>query len=205
MESYGILVKNDKIIIDPEIIFIIKNYKIPKTLVQLRAFIKLIGCYKKFIRDFAKIMRPLAFYLTTKNLNKQQKINLDSTALIFFKRLKNLFQEQIELYQPNFDKPFELINEENDFSLGAILSQNTNPIIFISRILNPRELTYTKDEKEILNIIWALHKLRSYAKNGVKLTIYTNFPNLKQWISEESPNFKMEKWRKALIKVSIPI
>lgn len=185
---------------DLEKIAIIQDYGIPRTLEQLRSFIKLTGRYKGFIRNYAKIMRPLTIQLTIKNINNKIEIDLGPAALVAFKEIKNVFQKQIKLHQPDFSKPFELIIETSNFTFGAILSQDRHPITFISRILSPTEFNYTTNEKEILNIVWALQKLKNYANNEVNLTIYTNFQNLKHWISEENPNTKLEEWRKKLLR-----
>lgn len=201
IEFLGHIIKHGKITVDPEKIATIRDYEIPKNLKQLRSFLGLAGYYRKFIKDYAKITKPLTLHLKHENglikANQSKKIaiNLDQAALDAFKQIKILIQERIELFQPDFNKPFELTTDASNFALGAVLSQNRNPITFISRNLNPTEQNYATNEKEILAIVWALQKLRNYLYGTANLTIYTDHQSLTNSISEKNPNTKLKRWK----------
>lgn len=201
IEFLGHIIKHEKITVDPEKIATIRDYKIPKTLKQLRSFLGLAGYYRKFIKDYAKITKPITLYLRGENgqvkANKSSKIevNLDQNAIDAFEKIKILLQEKIELYQPNFEKPFELTTDSSNFAIGAVLSQNRHPITFISRTLSPTEQNYATNERELLAIVWALQKLRNYLYGIADLTIYTDHQSLIHSISEKNPNTKLKKWK----------
>lgn len=91
MESSGIVIEKDKITIEPKITTPIENYGVPKTFEQLRSFIKLVACYKKFIGNFAKILGPLTFHSAIPNHDKNHETNLNPVALFAFNRLKSIF------------------------------------------------------------------------------------------------------------------
>lgn len=129
------------------------------------------------------------------NQSNKIAINLDESALNAFKKIKLLLQEQIELYQPDYSKPFELTTDASNFALGAVLSQNRHPITFISRTLNKTEQNYATNKKEILAIVWALQKLRNYLYGVANLTIYTDHQSLIYSISEKNPNTKLKRWK----------
>lgn len=114
-------------------------------------------------------------------------VTLDNAALEAFERIKKLLQEQIELYQPDFEKPFELTTDASNFAIGAVLSQDRHPITFISRTLPTTEQNYATNEKEILAIAWALQKLRNYLYGVSDLTIYTDHQTLVHSIPEKIP------------------
>lgn len=168
IEFLGHIIKHNKISVDPVKIATIRDYTEPKTLKQLRSFLGLSGYYRRFIKNYAKITKPLTVHLQGENglvkANKSSKIKikLDQRAFEAFEKIKELLQEEIELYQPDFNKPFELTTDASDFALGAVLSQNKHPITLISRTLNQTEQNYAANEKEILAIVWALQKPRKH-------------------------------------------
>lgn len=171
----------------------------PKTLKQLRSFLGLFGYYRKFIKDYAKITKPLTLFprceigmVKVKQSNKV-KIVLDQNAIDAFKKIRELLQKQVELYQPDYSKPFDLTTHSSNFAIGAILSQNKHPIKFISRTLTKTERNYATNEKEILAIVWALKKLRNYLYGMADLTIYTDHQSLIHSISEKNSNTKLKR------------
>lgn len=201
IEFLGHIIKHNKISVDPEKIATIRDYEIPRTLKQLRSFLGLAGYYRKFIKDYAKITKPLTIHLRGENglvkANRSSKIeiNLDQAAIDAFGRIKILLQEKVELYQPDYTKPFELTTDASNFAVGAVLSQDRHPITFISRTLNSTEQNYATNEKEILAIVWALQKLRNYLYGIADLTIYTDHQSLVYSISEKNPNTKLKRWK----------
>lgn len=200
-EFLGHIIKHGKITVDPEKIKTIREYQIPKTLKQLRSFLGLAGYYRKFIKDFAKIAKPLTIHLQTESGMVKAKqsgrvpVTLDHAALEAFEKLKTLLQEQIELYQPDYNKAFELTTDASNYAIGAVLSQDRHPITFISRTLTTTEQNYATNEKEILAIVWALQKLRNYLYGVAELTIYTDHQSLIHSISEKNPNTKLKRWK----------
>lgn len=201
IEFLGHIIKNGRITVDPQKIEAMQNYPIPKTLKELRSFLGLTGYYRKFIANYAKIVKPLTIHLRGENgqVNKNQSakitIKLDEAAIDAFDQIKQKLCERVELYQPNFDKPFELTTDSSNFAIGAVLSQGKQPIMFISRTLNQTEQNYATNEKELLAIVWALQKLRNLLYGIANLTIYTDHQSLKYSISEKNPNSKLKRWK----------
>lgn len=68
-------------------------------------------------------------------------------------------QEQMELFQPDYSKSFELTTDASNTAIGGVLSQQGKPITFISRTLSKPELDLATNEKELLAIVWALNTL----------------------------------------------
>lgn len=201
VEFLGHIIKNGRITVDPKKTETIRNYPIPKTLKELRSFLGLTGYYRKFIMDYAKIVKPLTIHLRGengqigKNHSAKVAINLDETAINSLEQIKQKLCEKIELYQPDFSKPFELVTDSSNFAIGAVLSQQRHPITFISRTLNRTEQNYATNEKELLAIVWALQKLRNFLYGIADLTIYSDHQSLKYSISEKNPNSKLKRWK----------
>lgn len=201
VEFLGHIIKNGRITVDPQKTETIQKYPIPKTLKELRSFLGLTGYYRKFIRDYAKIVKPLTIHLrgengqVGKNHSAKIVIELDEAAIDSFDQIKQKLCEHVELYQPNFDKPFELTTDSSNFAIGAVLSQGRHPITFISRTLSQTEQNYATNEKELLAIVWALQKLRNFLYGIANLTIYSDHQSLKYSISEKNPNSKLKRWK----------
>lgn len=200
IEYLGHVITHKKITVDPAKIATIRDYEVPKTLKQLRSFLGLTSYYRKFLKDYAKISKPLTIHLrdhgqVKANQSSKVKIELDEAALAAMQKVKLLLQEKVELYQPDFNKPFELTTDASNFAIGAVLSQDRHPITFISRTLSVTEQNYATNEKELLAIVWALQKLRNYLYGIADLTIYTDHQSLIYSISERNPNSKLKRWK----------
>lgn len=178
IEYLGYVICNGKITVDSKKIETIKNYVVPKTVKQLRSFLGLAGCFRKFIRNYAHISKPLTIHLQGENSkvdakhSKNAKIDLDEMAIAAFEEIKTKLQENIELFQPDYNKPFDLITDASNVAVGAVLEQNKKPIIFISRTLSESERSLATNEKELLAIVWALQTLRNYLYGIADVTAY---------------------------------
>lgn len=211
IEFLGHIITHGKITVDPNKVATIRDYAVPKTLKELRSFLGLSGYYRKFIKDYAKITKPLTIHLrgdhgrVRAGQSGKVPITLDKTALDAMEKIKLLLQEKVELYQPDFNKPFELTTDASNFAIGGVLSQERHPITFISRTLSPTEQNYATNEKELLAIVWALQKLRNYLYGIANLVIYTDHQSLIYSISEQNPNTKLKRWKNLIAEYGAEI
>lgn len=139
---------------------------------ELKSFLGMTSNYRKFIRDYARVAKPLTtitrgeFSKVKSNQSKRVPIKLNEEALQAFSDLKSILSSSEVLAFPNFNKPFHLTTDASIYASGAVLSQEEQgrdkPIAFISRSLNKTEENYATNEKEMLAIVWALDNLRSY-------------------------------------------
>lgn len=184
--SEGLKPNNDKI-------DAVLKYPIPQTTTDIKSFLGLIGYYRKFIKDFAKITRPL-----TACLKKGKKIVLNEEYVNSFETCKKLLTNAPLLQFPDFDKPFVLTTDASNFAIGAVLSQGTigsdKPVAYASRTLSDTESRYSTIEKELLAVIWAVKHFRPYLY-GKKFTIYTDHRPLAWLYSLKEPNSKLTRWR----------
>lgn len=149
----GHIISGDGIKPNPMKISVIKNFPIPKTQKEIKQFLGLTGFYRKFIKDYAKLAKPM-----TNCLKKGNKVNPFNPEYInAFNKLKLLISTDPILIYPNFDKTFYLTTDASNFAIGAVLSQDGHPICYASRTLNEHEINYSVIEKELLAIVWALN------------------------------------------------
>nr|GFC61404.1 reverse transcriptase domain-containing protein [Tanacetum cinerariifolium] len=107
------------------------------------------GFYRRFIKDFSKISRPM-----THLLEKNSPFIFSNECIQAFRTLKDKLTEAPILIAPNRDKPFELMCDASDFVVGAVLGQRIDkhfrPIHYASKTINQAEANYTTTEKEML-------------------------------------------------------
>nr|GFC28204.1 hypothetical protein [Tanacetum cinerariifolium] len=99
-----------------------------------------------------------------------------------FRTLKDKLTEASILIAPNWDQPFELMCDANDYAVGAVLGQRIEnhfrPIHYASKTMNQAEANYTTTKKEMLAVVYAFEKFRSYLIMN-KSIVYTDRSALK--------------------------
>lgn len=190
----GHVVTEDGIKPNPLKIEAVKNFPIPKTRKEIKQFLGLLGYYRKFISNFAKLTKPM-----TKCLKKGQVINLeDKEYRQSFENSKKLLINAPILQYPDFSKQFIVTTDASNFAIGAVLSQNINgkdmPIAYASRTLNQHEINYSATEKELLGIVWSVKYFRPYVY-GTKFKIRTDHRPLTWLMNLKDPNSKLMRWR----------
>jgi len=171
----------------------ILEFPIPKTQREIKSYLGLLGYYRKFIKDFAELTKPM-----TKCLKKNARIDLNEEYVESFEKSKDLLVNFPILQYPDFNKEFILTTDASNFALGAVLSQGIigqdRPIAFASRTLNETETKYSTIEKELLAIVWAVKYFRPYLY-GTKFTIVTDHKPLIWLFSLKDPSSKLTRWR----------
>lgn len=192
VEYLGHIVTNNGILPDPKKISSIKKYPKPRTVKEIQAFLGLVGYYRRFIKNFAEIAKPL-----TELTKKDVKFNWDSTQEEAFQTLTNSLCCEPVLKYPDFTQPFILSTDASLIAIGAVLSQLYNgqehPVAFASRQLNKAERNYSTTERELLALVWATKYFRCYLY-GRKFTVVTDHAALKWMLSLKDPSSRLTRW-----------
>ncbi|WZZ34801.1 hypothetical protein YC2023_018202 [Brassica napus] len=164
----------------------------PKTVKDIRSFLGHAGFYRRFIKDFSKIARPL-----TKLLCKEIIFNFDEECLEAFKKLKEELTSAPIVQPPDWSLPFEIMCDASDYAVGAVLGQKkdkkTHVIYYASRTLDEAQAKYSTTEKELLAIIFAFEKFRSYLV-GSKVTVYTDHAALRHLLAKKDAKPRLLRW-----------
>lgn len=178
---------------NPAKIEAVTKYPIPKTQKEIKSFLGLIGFYRKFIPDCAKIVSPI-----TKCLKKGSKINIhDPEYIQAFNQCKELICNAPVLAYPDFEKKFTLTTDASGVSIASVLSQSGHPIAYYSRTLNSAERNYSTIERELLAIVDSTKHFRPYLF-GQKFTVETDHNPL-VWLSKISDeNMRLARWKARL-------
>lgn len=202
VEYLGFVVSKDGIRTCPDKVEAITNFPQPVNLFQVRSFLGMAGYYRQFITDFASIAKPLTDILKGENgsvsAQRSKKVPVDFTSeqLASFNKLRLvLASDDVILHYPDFTKPFDLTTDASSSGLGAVLSQNKRPITMISRTLKDPEMDYATNERELLAIVWAIKRLRSYLYGVRHLKIFSDHQPLIFSISDKNTNAKLKRWK----------
>ncbi|XP_048601526.1 uncharacterized protein LOC125580669 [Brassica napus] len=164
----------------------------PKTVKDIRSFLGHAGFYRRFIKDFSKIARPL-----TKLLCKEIIFNFDEECLEAFKKLKEELTSAPIVQPPDWSLPFEIMCDASDYAVGAVLGQKkdkkTHVIYYASRTLDEAQAKYSTTEKELLAIVFAFEKFRSYLV-GSKVTVYTDHAALRHLLAKKDAKPRLLRW-----------
>nr|GFB94494.1 reverse transcriptase domain-containing protein [Tanacetum cinerariifolium] len=104
--------------VDKAKIEVISKLPHPTTVKGIRSFLGHAGFYRRFIKDFSKISRPM-----TRLLEKNSPFIFSNECIQAFRNLKDKLTEASILIAPNWDQPFELMCDASDFAVGAVLGQ----------------------------------------------------------------------------------
>ncbi|XP_071933957.1 uncharacterized protein [Coffea arabica] len=151
-----------------------------------------LGFYRRFIKDFSKIVKPLCDLLC-----KDSPFQFDDNCLVAFERLKKELISVPIITSPDWSLPFELMCDASDYAVGAVLGQKKegrlHVIYYASKLLNEAQLNYATTEKELLAVIFALDKFRSYLV-GSKVIIYTDHSALKYLLHKKDAKPRLIRW-----------
>ena len=137
----------------------IKEFPMPETYTQVRAFCGLARHYRCFIKGFMHLVHPL-YDILDKEV-KMGPVTLPSEAQEVVRLLKSKIQSAPVLVFPNFDKPFLLETDASKEGLGVVLSQKQedgcyHPMAFGSHSLTPSEQNYHSSKLEFLVLKWSI-------------------------------------------------
>uniref|UniRef100_A0A0D3D3J8 Reverse transcriptase RNase H-like domain-containing protein n=2 Tax=Brassica TaxID=3705 RepID=A0A0D3D3J8_BRAOL len=142
--------------------------------------------------DFSKIARPL-----TRLLCKEAAFHFDEECMEAFKNLKNALISAPIVQPPDWDLPFEIMCDASDFAVGAVLGQKrdkkSHVIYYASRTLDEAQAKYSTTEKELLAIVFAFEKFRSYLV-GSKVTVYTDHAALRHLLAKKDAKPRLLRW-----------
>lgn len=141
----------------------------PKTLKALRGF---TGYYRRFVKDYGKVAKPL-----TEPLKKGQ-FQWSSKAKEAMDRLKSLITTAPVLALPDFEQPFHVECDASGGGVGMVFMQGRKPIVFFSRALSEKSLNKSIYEKELMALVMAIQYWRLYLL-GQKFVVHPDQRSLK--------------------------
>ncbi|CAL2240576.1 unnamed protein product [Prunus armeniaca] len=178
--------------VDKAKIDVVRNLQPRTTVKEIRSFLGHAGFYRRFIKDFSKISRPLC-----RLLGKDVEFEFNKECLAAFNKLKELLTSAPIIQPPYWNFPFELMCDASDYAVGAVLGQKVHnvphAIYYASRTLNDAQLNYSTTEKELLAVIFALEKFRSYLI-GTKVIVFSDHAAFRYLFQKKDAKPRLIRW-----------
>ncbi|GKA41577.1 DNA-directed DNA polymerase [Tanacetum coccineum] len=130
-------------------------------------------------------------------LEKNTPFIFSEDCILAFQTLKKKLTEAPILIAPNWDQPFEIMCDASDYAIGAVLGQRIEkhfrPIHYASKTMTEAETNYTTTEKEMLAVVYAFEKFRSYLIMN-KSVVYTDHSALKYLFNKKDAKARLLRW-----------
>ncbi|GJW14002.1 transposon ty3-G gag-pol polyprotein [Tanacetum coccineum] len=183
---------NEELLLTPSKINAMVEWPTPTNIKQLRGFLWLTGYYRRFIKSFAEISRPLT------QLLKKGGYKWSNEAQLAFETLKEAMMKAPVLALPDFTQPFVVETDASGVGVGALLQQKGHPIAYMSKTLSLKHQSLSTYEKEFLAVLLALEKWRGYLLDR-HFIIKTDHFSLKYLLHQRITTPTQMKWLPKLI------
>ena len=184
IEYLGHVVSGKGISTKPKKVEAVTKWPTPKAVYDVRSFLGFVGYYRRFIKNFSKISKPIREVITglenqSKRTAKKTLIEWTEAANSAFETLKELCTSTPILAYPDYQLPFILHTDSSSEGLGAVLYQKQEGklrvIAYASRSVSKTEANYPAHKLEFLALKWAVcEKFHEYLYGAKTFDIYTD-------------------------------
>jgi hypothetical protein len=165
----GLILTTESLEMDSKKVATVPEWQVPQTVKDVQSFLGFCNFYRRFIKSFSYIAKPLTELTKKVGNGKGQRhqfpLTSDGPAVCAFNKLKHAFSTAGVL--PHFDADLEtwLETDASDFVTAAVLSQRDadrvlRPVAFLSYKMSPAECNYEIYDKELLAIVKAFEEWR---------------------------------------------
>ena len=188
---------------DPTNVAKILQWKEPQNVTELKQFLGCCSYYRKFIRGFSKVAKPL-FDIT----KKSSSLVWNNVCQIAFNTLKGSLSGPDVMSLPRDQGTFYVDVYACDSAIGCVLSQiqdgKEKVIAYGSRTLNKSERNYCVTDKELLAIRYFLEYFRHYLL-GRNFVVRSDHEALKYLFSLKCPKGRVARWLEILSEYSFSV
>ncbi|MEO0454665.1 MAG: reverse transcriptase family protein [Verrucomicrobiota bacterium] len=190
----GHVISSEGVEVDDTKTAAIRHWPVPTCVSELRAFLGLAGYYRKYVRHYAEIARPL-FKLT----NKGVRFAWSTECQTAFDELRARLCNPPILAYPDLaeESAFIIDCDASDFAVGGVLSQvqdgHERVIAFASQTMTKSERNYCVTQKEMLSLVRMLKLYRPYVM-GRRLTVRTDHAALIWLQNYKDPEGRIARW-----------
>jgi hypothetical protein len=169
----GHVISTGGVSVDPGKVKDVLNWMSPTIVSEIRSFPGLAGYYRRFIKDFSKIAKPM-----TKLLEKNKAFEWTKECQASFEELKKRLTSSPVLVLPDLTKKFDIYCDASRQGLGCVLMQEGQVVCYASCQLRKHEENYPTHDLELAAVVHALKIWRHYLL-GHRCEIYSDHKSLK--------------------------
>ncbi|RLN25665.1 uncharacterized protein C2845_PM07G31520 [Panicum miliaceum] len=185
LEYLGHIISRDGVATDPAKTKAMLQWPRPASITEVRGFLGLTGYYRKFVRNYGVLAKPL-----TQLLQKRQFQWTDQAEHAFL-TLKSAMMTTPVLALPDFKEPFVIETDACDGGIGAVLMQKEQPVFFLSKALGEKHKQLSIYEEEFLALLMAVEKWRQYLQEH-EFIIRTDHKSL-AYLNEQNLHSDMQR------------
>ncbi|KAD4180155.1 hypothetical protein E3N88_28746 [Mikania micrantha] len=152
----GHIVSSAGVQVDQDKVAAVESWPVPTNVKEVRGFLGLTGYYRRFVKHYGLIARPLT------NLTKTEGFTWNEETAQAFNSLKQALITAPVLKLPDFSAPFIVECDASSEGVGAILSQADHPIAYFSKALSFNNRLKSAYDRELLALVLAVQKWNHY-------------------------------------------
>lgn len=188
----GHIVSKEGVAVDEEKVASIKQWPQPTDKHQIRSFLGLCTYYRRFIRKFADIAKPL-----TRLTEEAREFHWDKDCQTAFETLKEHLTTAPILGYPLPEGEFILDTDASNVGIGGVLSQiqggQERVLSYFSKVLSKPERNYCVTRRELLAVVKSVEHFYQYLY-GRKFLIRTDHSALKWLMQFKNPEGQIARW-----------
>jgi hypothetical protein len=153
----GHVISAGGVLVDPGKVKDVLNWMPPTAASEIQSFLGLAGYYRRFIKDFSKIAKPM-----TKLLEKNKAFEWTKECQASFEELRKRLTSAPVLVLPDLTKKFNIYCDASRQGLGCVLIQEGQVVCYASRQLRKHVENYPTHDLELAAVVHALKIWRHY-------------------------------------------
>ena len=160
------------------------DWKLPTDLTQLKSFLGFTGFYRRFIRGYAELAKPLTE--KTKGGPQKRWEPMTGGEIAAFEAVLKALSERVLLHYVIPGEPFYLVTDASNYAIGGVLEHRPKgeksplPLAFASKTLEESRTRYCATKKELYAVVFFMRYFLGYYR-GTKIYIETDHYAL-QWL-----------------------
>jgi transposase InsO family protein len=202
----GLIIGREGIKMDPGKMKTVRDWPTPENLHDVRSFLGFANFYRRFIRAYSAIVRPL-----TALTRKEVRWRWGPEEQEAFDTMKEAFSSGPILQRFDYDKDIILETDASDYVSAGVLSQYgddglLHPVAFYSKKHSPAESNYEIYDKELMAIVRCFEEWRAELQSAINpIQVLTDHKNLEYFMSNKLLNRRQARWAQFLSQFNFQI
>lgn len=193
-EYLGVIISENQLRMDPIKVKAVADWPTPQNASDIRRFRGFANFYRRFIKDFGKICKPLD------RLTGKVPWEWGNPEQEAFDELRRQFTAAPVLAMWDFDRPTRVETDASGFAVGGVLEQQAedgtwHPVAYRSEAMTETERNYEIYDRELMAIVRAFEDWRHYLEGlPGKFVVFSDHKNLEYWKTARNLTRRQARW-----------